>query len=350
MINTKYLLIGQGLAGSVLAWQMLEHQMDFHVMDSPSLPKSSMVAAGLYNPLMFNSLRVARMTDKLWPEMHKTYSAIEKTIGKRILHPMKSVKMLNDEELSDWQSKQQSPPGKYIGKILPQMQISGIKPFSAVGFILESGYVDIPQLIDGISKILHQKKLMIIEDLDYSSMEYQNERFEIGNQISAKNIIFCEGAAVIKNPWFKNAGFHPNKGEIIKIETELNDIEYIIRDKVFLLPSGKKRFKVGASYLHNQTNGLPEKKNLPLLTTKLEQLISIPYTITDHKAGMRPAVKDRIPVLGSHTKNKNMMIMNGMGSKGVVYAPYCAKIMMDYLTDENYTIPQFMNVQRYLTK
>ncbi|TCO09218.1 NAD(P)/FAD-dependent oxidoreductase [Natronoflexus pectinivorans] len=348
MISTEHLIIGQGLAGSVLAWSMMERKLDFHVMDSPSLPKSSMVAAGLYNPVMFNKLRISRMAEKLWPEMLKTYSAIENTIGHKVLHPMKSVKLLNDEELSDWQNKQEDPPGKYIGQIMSHMTIPGIKPFSAAGLILESGYLDIPKLIDGINNILCQKKQMIVEDLDYSSMEFQNERFEIRNLISAKNVIFCEGAAVINNPWFKNAGFHPNKGEIIEIESETIDFDGIIRDKVFLLPSGINRYKVGASYLHNQTNNLPEKKNLPLLTSKLEQLISIPYTITDHKAGMRPAVKDRMPVLGSHPLNKNLMIMNGMGSKGVVYAPYCANIMMNYLTNENYSIPQIINVQRYL--
>ena len=41
-------------------------------------------------------------------------------------------------------------------------------------------------------------------------------------------------------------------------------------------------------------------------------------------AGVRPTVKDRKPILGTHPNHKNLHVLNGMGTRGVLLAPNMA--------------------------
>ena len=63
-------------------------------------------------------------------------------------------------------------------------------------------------------------------------------------------------------------------------------------------------------------------------------MIKVPYDITDHKAGVRPATKDRRPYLGVHPQQQNVFIFNGWGSKGVLLIPYFAEKFCDFLVDK----------------
>ena len=49
-----------------------------------------------------------------------------------------------------------------------------------------------------------------------------------------------------------------------------------------------------------------------------------------HKAGVRPAVKDRKPLIGPHPKEKNVWIFNGMGSRAILMTPYLAENLVEH--------------------
>ena len=73
---------------------------------------------------------------------------------------------------------------------------------------------------------------------------------------------------------------------------------------------------------------------------KLNEILSVPYDVVEHKAGVRPAVRGRRPLLGEHPTNNRVLLFNGMGSKAVLMAPYLAKHMVEYLTQGNPLLPE----------
>ena len=79
---------------------------------------------------------------------------------------------------------------------------------------------------------------------------------------------------------------------------------------------------------------------------KLKKIINTEYTIIEEKAGIRPTIKDRRPVLGSHKIYKNVYIFNGMGTKGVSVAPYFSNYFSNYL-DRNFDIFKEISVKRF---
>ena len=61
------------------------------------------------------------------------------------------------------------------------------------------------------------------------------------------------------------------------------------------------------------------------MVEKLKKVIDVPYKIIGQAAGIRPAVKDRRPLVGIHKTHKNLAVLNGLGTRGVMIAPTLAK-------------------------
>lgn len=53
---TKYIIVGQGLAGTLLAYQMHKNNIPFKIIVDPIQKSASEIAAGLINPLVFKRL------------------------------------------------------------------------------------------------------------------------------------------------------------------------------------------------------------------------------------------------------------------------------------------------------
>ena len=51
----------------------------------------------------------------------------------------------------------------------------------------------------------------------------------------------------------------------------------------------------------------------------------------NHVAGIRPTVKDRRPLVGQHEKYSNLYILNGLGTRGVMIAPYVAEKLFNFI-------------------
>jgi glycine/D-amino acid oxidase-like deaminating enzyme len=55
--------------------------------------------------------------------------------------------------------------------------------------------------------------------------------------------------------------------------------------------------------------------------------------ILEHRIGVRPASYDRHPLIGSHPKHRNLLCLNGLGSKGSLMAPFLAERILEWILD-----------------
>jgi len=72
-----------------------------------------------------------------------------------------------------------------------------------------------------------------------------------------------------------------------------------------------------------------------------------PFDVVDHWAGIRPASSDRRPLIGVHPKHKSVMIFNGMGSKGVMLAPYFARQLIKFM-EEGEKLDATVDINRFV--
>ena len=79
--KTDYIIVGQGLAGSILALTLLKKGKSVVVIDNATQNTASKIAAGLYNPVVFKRLVKSWLADDLLPYMDEFYPEMEKLLG-----------------------------------------------------------------------------------------------------------------------------------------------------------------------------------------------------------------------------------------------------------------------------
>jgi glycine oxidase len=328
-----YIIVGQGIAGSVMAMQLLMKKKDIVIIDEPSLSSCSKVAAGLYNPVVFKRLTRSWNIDTLLPAAADFYREVEKITGKKFFHSKHIVKFFTEEqEKSLWEKKSGEKENKYLSTEINNENISGTKHIGYHSEVNHSGYLDVNLFMDSAREVL--KNNCVKEKFDHSALELTAYGVRYKN-IEARNIIFCEGYRAIDNPYFPTSAFKLTKGELLIVRIENLPEEKVINKGVFILPIGNHIFKVGATYEWNEINEMPSAKGKQELVEKLEKIISVPYEILEHKAGIRPTTIDRRPVVGSHPVYKQIAFLNGMGTKGVLYAPYYAGVLIEHIETES---------------
>ena len=107
--------------------------------------------------------------------------------------------------------------------------------------------------------------------------------------------------------------------------------DVIYMSGIFVLPVGENIFRVGATHEWDFTDENPSENARQFLEEKLNRLLTLPYSVVDHKAGIRPTVRDRRPLLGRHREHKNVYLFNGLGTKGVQLSPFMAHHFAEFL-------------------
>jgi len=335
----KYLIVGQGLAGSLVAWHCLRNGCNIKVVDSSQKLKASKVAAGIYQPLVFKNLHTTWNFDVYYNAMILVFSELELHFKTQLLFRIDASKVLeNDYDL--WQQKSSSMLQYYSLENDAELR-------QTKAALFQNGYVNLPLFLRLIRNELIDRCMLIDECLDYSSIQirgkgavYKDEYFD--------GIIFCEGTGVTHNPWFHCAGFAFNKGEIIEIYAPKLQSNQLLRgDSIFVLPMVNDYYKVGATYNRDDLSERVTEEGISWLTTRLDKIIKVPYQITSQIAGIRPATRDRRPVIGPHPEFNQLMIFNGLGSKGVLQAPYWSQILVKTLVDGELNLSREVDVKRF---
>ena len=227
--------------------------------------------------------------------------------------------------------------------------VQNSNPFIAAplgfGIVKKTGWVDTALLVDRYSLYLESKKALIKTAFDSNALQLTENGVRYG-KIEAKHIVFTQGVGLINNPWFSFIPIQKTKGELMVIECEDLQEKSIIHGGVFMIPLGNNRYRVGSTYnWKDQTEGTTTNARRSL-QKKLNKIISAPYRIISQTAGFRPTTPDRRPVLGVHPEFPQLAICNGMGSRGVLQAPFCTGLLCDHI-EKGIPIPHEININRF---
>lgn len=346
MKKVDYIIVGQGIAGSVLALQMMEAGKSVVVIDNAEKNTSSEKAAGLYNPITGRKMVKTWMADELFEGLEEFYKMLEARLGSTFLFPMTIYRpFYSHEEANDWQGKLSDDAYKpFIEKVVsrPSGITGAVDQYGGI-YLKNCGYVDLPEFRSAARKYFESKEVYQQEDFQYSKLELKEDRIVYGELIS-RTIIFCEGPRVQNNPFWKDLPFRLVKGEIIKLEADLpNDL--ILNRGVFVVPK-KDGFNVGATYDHQTLDYEPTEKGMTELKQRFSKLFASDFTIKSAVAGVRPATFDRRPFLGTKMEGQ-IGIFNGFGTKGVSLVPFFAHQYINYLEQKNELIAE-VNVNRVI--
>ena len=326
-----FLIVGQGIAGSVLALQLLKHSQRILVINNRKNNVASSVAAGIYNPITGREMTQSWFAEALFPYLLDFYREAEKTLGTRFLWPMPIFRpFLTYQERTAWLQKviegDSTPFVKEVTKATFHQE-NMVPPYG--GIVLDqSGYLDVKGFLKATQSYLQTQHAYVEADFMYDHVHFG--KYVKYQNIVARRIIFCEGPQAKKNPFFPMLPFRLVKGELLKVSLQ-QPLGIIYNRGVFVLPKAAHETIVGATYDWQDESLKITAKARKILEERLYSTFKLSCTVRDQQAGIRPATFDRRPFIGLHPQCAQLAIFNGLGTKGVSLAPYFAKIFVEHL-------------------
>ena len=348
-MNIKdYIIVGQGLAGSLLAQALLKAGKEVLVIDAAHQGAASKVAAGIINPITGRRFVKSWMIDQLLPEARRTYGELEALLGQKLLYERPIYRVLfTAEEENNWYSRSsQIEFAPYIdnSEDWPDYDEYLTKGYSACQ-IKSSMQVDLPLLIESFRKYLKKEGRLLSGRFEFDHLEMGKAHVGYKNY-KARRIVCCEGIGALQNPSFNWLPFVPAKGEVLLIRIPGLRLDKIIKYGIMIAPLGNDLYWVGSNYEWNPTTHEPSQEKGAELLEKIKEILKVPFEVVDHLAAIRPTTKDRRPFLGQHPKYQNLFIFNGLGTKGASLGPYWAKQMANYLL-EGEPLADEVNIARF---
>lgn len=189
-MEVDFLLIGQGLAGTVLSYRLIQKGLKVHLIDDADPNSSSKIAAGLYNPVTGRNLVKTWKADALFKEIEPFYKEMEALLGQQFVHPIGIYRpFISFEEQNEWLAKSADPQyDAFIDKVYSASRHQGVNdPFG--GLLLKStGYIDTRKLVDSFGKWLIDKGMLTNSSLDEKDLILTKDGYWEYEGIKAKKL------------------------------------------------------------------------------------------------------------------------------------------------------------------
>ncbi len=310
-------IVGGGLAGCAMAWALRARDRKVLVVDRGQRVTSSKVAAGIINPVTGPNLTKAWRFEELWPAALSFYRSIQEQTGRQIFHQMPLVRLLDSgQQANKWSRRLQTPGYAECLAACPLDPGKNLRAeYGALTFD-HAGYLDIREFITLTRDLL-------------------GDNWRNGELLEAEAdgiTLFCEGIAGAANPLFEWLPFKPAKGEILTLHIPgLEQDRIVNRGGVWLLPVGGEKFRCGATYHWGATDCEPTPEGREEIETRLGRLLQLSHEVVDHEAAVRPVVRESRLLCGMHPAHGRIGFFNGLGSKGVLSAPFFAENFAEHL-------------------
>lgn len=341
-----YIIVGLGLAGIAFCEELEAAGKEFIVYEDNS-QHSSTVAGGLYNPVILKRFTPVWNADEQLAVALPFYKALEKKLAATFDDKIAVVRRFSAiEEQNMWFEASDKPKlVKYLDVNLIQNDNESINAPFSLGKVKETGRIRTGKLVNTYREYLKAKKAIKNERFEYSKLVIEQDAV-CYESVKAKKIIFCEGSGIKLNPYFEYLPLKGTKGELLFIKAPDLKIDYVLKSSVFLIPQGDDIYTVGATYdWKDKTHTITEEAKQELVE-KLSKLITCNYEIIDQVAGIRPTVVDRRPLVGKHPKHPQLIVLNGLGTRGVMIGPTVAKQLYNHLEHQT-ELPSDVNIQRF---
>ncbi|WP_282041023.1 NAD(P)/FAD-dependent oxidoreductase [Winogradskyella flava] len=346
MKQVDYIIVGCGLASIAFCEQLRANHKSFMVYDDNS-QKSSLVAAGLYNPVVLKRFSEVWKAKEQLEIALPVYKKIEADLGVKFDHKLQLLRRFTSiEEQNLWFNAADKPSLEpYLSTQLLKNTHDCIDAPYGFGEVLHVGRLDTENLIKTYKIFLKEKDTLKEEQFQYHKLQIERGSLKY-NEIIPKQIVFAEGFGVKKNPFFSHIPLNGTKGEVLVIQAPDLQIDFGIKSSVFIIPIGNDKYYVGATYNWKDKTHQPTDEGRNELLTKLKTFIKCDFEIIKHEASIRPTVKDRRPLVGRHAKSQNLYVLNGLGTRGVMIAPYVAEKLFSFIENDN-PLDAEINIERF---
>ena len=345
-MNCDYIIVGSGLASIMFAEQLRTHQKSFVVISDRS-QQASLVASGLYNPVVLKRFTAAWNAASHLETAIPKYISLEKLLGVKLDYVVPIHRVFNSvQEQNNWFLACDKPLlTPFLNPKLVDNKNNSVKAPFGFGEVNATGRIDTQKLIEAYRTFLSQMNQYISATFDYEALIETPEGL-CYESIQAKHIVFTEGFGIHKNPYFKQLPLEGTKGELITIYAPQLQLTPILKSSIFVIPMEGDHYLVGSTYEWTDKTNIPTSEAKSQLLEKLERLVTCDFEVVNQRAGIRPTVSDRRPLVGRHPNHQKMYVLNGLGTRGVSIAPAMAEALYAFI-ETDAPLPEEIDISRF---
>jgi glycine oxidase len=339
-----YAIIGQGLAGTLLAWRLHQRGRRVIIIDRDEAVTASKVAAGLINPITGQRTCLSWRLQEFLPAATAFYRTVERELNTPLLHSMPLVRLLpNAKALQKWNTAVIDPeirsylsdpqPSPLINPELVRIGEGGS------GFEIANAHIlDVPRFLEA-SRRVFEVRTAEIDIATAVTTDTNCVRVRTGDKtIIADRLIFCQGAdGRSGNRFFDWVPFACAKGELLTIDCPAMKTETrILNGTAWMAPTPDSiagTFRAGSTYIHDDWSKTPTTAGRAAIEGKLRRLLNVNFTVTGHTAAIRPIIAYSRALIGMHPTHTRVGFFNGLGSKGSLNGPFIAEKLAAHLEE-----------------
>ncbi|MEZ4779962.1 MAG: FAD-binding oxidoreductase [Flavobacteriaceae bacterium] len=346
--KVEYIVVGLGIAGISLCEELRRANKTFVVFHH-NHNVATKVAGGIINPVILKWFTPVWQVTSFLKTAIPFYKALEDLLSESFITETSILRIFNSaEEQNMWMAASDKfELSKYLEPKIISNNHQHLNAHFGFGKVQSTFQIDTSRLLSLYENYLHQKGNIVKESFDYLKLSFDTSKVQY-QDYSAHKIVFADGAAAIRNPNFPKGILNQRKGEYITIKAPNLKCENIIKGKYYVIPLGNDHYKVGATFVHDDSSFIPTAFSKTELTKALKKIISVPFEVINQEVGLRPTVSDRRPLLGNLPSNESVYFLNGLGTRGLLMAPLLAQHLFNYMEFAK-ELPSEMNIKRFIS-
>ena len=330
------LIVGGGLAGTAVAWQCWSREVPFVVVDPGNADTTSKIAAGLVTPITGQRLRVSWRLDELLPEARAFYERMEHLVEGKFFHPSPMVRLFsNAREVKFWGLRREEPDiQQWADTTSSEAEVDASVFHNELGGFgqRDAAWLDTVAYLEASRKFFAAKG-------SWTATSFSEEELDVSpdgvkwNGAEYSAVVLCRGAEERHAPrFFPWLHWDCARGVIADVKAEVREHRLVQRG-AWMQPRGEEGgiFRAGSTYEFDFTRSLAASTEE--LRCKLGTLLKVPFEIVAAQTGVRPIVKQKQLIVGRHPVHERVLILNGLGSKGVLRAPFFSRMLMEHLLE-----------------
>lgn len=310
------LILGQGLAGTLLAWELEQAGIGFSLVDPGPAGAATTAAAGIINPITGRRLVKSWRIETWRPAARETYRALEAGLGVPLWRDLRVRRRFADErERNTWREKHAR------GELAPYAGVADDDGF----WIEQAARVDLGALMAAArAKWLATGRL---REETFSAVDLERE--------TARHalVIDCTGRMAAAGGTFAFVPWEFSKGEVLELAVDGLDPEVVLNCRHWLVSVGPGAAWVGATHEPGARDAGPTPAARAALEASARDLLgaATPFAVTGQRAGVRVNLPDKRPIAGRHPQRPRLGLVNGLGAKGALWAPSLARQWVEHL-------------------
>jgi glycine oxidase len=321
------LIAGQGLAGSAIALEALRQGLSVAVADPSPSPgaSASRVAAGLVTPLTGKKINPGWRLAELLPAARSFYAWAAGLLGRAFFDGQEIIRWFADaEERRSFLARLDEPriASWVAGLVDPQATpATGHGGFRMAG----GGWLNAPAWLDAVRDFLANRDAWFERAVAEDEVEFSADGLRWGD-LRAGHLVLCNGLAAAASRHFPGLPFRPAAGEVLEVEFDgPPPAEIWNRGGKWLAPREGGRRLCGATYRFGDWQPGVTAAGTAELLAVARAFTDRPLRSATALSGVRPILSQSRPVAGFHPGLPRLALLNGLGSKGALTAPWAAR-------------------------